>query len=263
MTSVIEKRLSVHRQLESQLQENSALKSQVSRLQALANLGTTTAMIAHEINNLLTPLASYADLALDNPDDAGLARKALEKASRNCRRAGTVMESMLALASGETQHKTNVPLRRLVDEVFDGFCRDFAKDSITVSIRIGDQLKIWAVPVQIQQVLMNLILNARAAMLGTGGQLTIKAEEAPNAVEIEVADTGCGIEPSDLENIFQPFFSTRTGQDSTSEDQAAGLGLAFCKQIMEAHKGSICVESEPGRGTTFKIKLPKPQQGSQ
>ncbi|MBA7607229.1 Sensor kinase CckA [subsurface metagenome] len=232
------------------------------KLQALANIGTATYMIAHEINNLLTPLASYAALALNNPDDKLLVEKALHKAVRNCNRASKIMESMLAMANGETQEKKNALLISLVEEIFTCLCRDFAKDGITVEIRIPEDLTVWAVPVQIQQVLMNLILNARDAMLPRGGVLTIKATERSDAVEIEVSDTGDGIEPADLKNIFGSFFTTKTGKNSPSEYSGSGLGLAFCKKIIDGHDGLISVESKVSQGSKFKITLPKPQSGN-
>jgi len=136
-------------------------------------------------------------------------------------------------------------------------CRDFGKDGITVEIQIPRGLSIWAVPVQIQQVLMNLILNARDAMLPGGGTLTIRAADKIDTVHIEVSDTGCGIEPDDLANIFDSFFTTKNDEKASSENCGSGLGLAFCKKVIEAHNGSISVESEPAMGSTFKISLPK------
>lgn len=257
MASIIEKRLSLHKRLANQQQQNDILKSQITQLQALANIGTATCMIAHEINNLLTPLASYASVALNNPDDKALTEKALQKTARNCQRASEIMESILSLANGETQQKKNVRLLDAVEEIFACLCRDFAKDSITVEIGIPEDLAVWAVPVQIQQVLMNLILNARDAMLPRGGILTIKAKDTIDAVLIEVRDTGCGIEPADLKRIFEPFFTTKADKKSPSQRSCFGVGLAFCKSIIDAHKGCISVESEPGKETTFKIILPK------
>jgi len=258
LTSIIEKRLSLHRHLANQRQQNTALKSQIIQLQALVNMGSACYMIAHEINNLLTPLANFAALALKNPDDKSLAEKALEKTVRNCERACKIMESMLAMANGQTQEKQNARLITLVEEIFICLCRDFAKDGITVEVRIPQDLTIWAVPVQIQQMLMNLILNARDAMLAHGGILAIKATENNDVTQIEVADTGCGIEPADLENIFESFFTTKTNKKSASEYSGSGLGLAFCKKVIEAHGGFISVESKPAQGSTFKITLPKP-----
>ncbi len=257
MTSIIEKRLSLHKHLANQQQQNNALKFQISRLQALANIGTTTCMIAHEINNLLTPLANYATLALNNPDDKSLAEKALQKTARSCERASKIMESMLAVANGETQEKKNARLTTLVEEIFDCLCRDFAKDGITVEIRIPEDLTVWAVPVQIQQVLMNLILNARDAMLQRGGILTIKARGTTDVVQIEITDTGCGIEPDNLKKIFEPFFTMKADKKSPSETSGSGFGLVFVKKIIDAHGGSISVESEPAEGSTFKMTLPK------
>jgi len=261
LTSVIEKRLALHKRLENQQKQNNALQSQITQLQALANIGTITNMIAHEINNLLTPLASYATLAINNPDDEALAKKVLKKTVRNCERASKIMESMLAVANGQTQQKINTPLIPLVEDIFGCLGRDFSKDAITVNIRIPDDFTIWAVPVQIQQVLMNLILNARDAMLLHGGVLTIKATDTTDAAHIEVIDTGCGIEPADLANIFESFFTTKTDENSPSNYSGSGLGLAFCKKIIEAHGGCISVESKPGQTSTFTITLPKPQLG--
>ncbi|MHC4194322.1 MAG: sensor histidine kinase, partial [Planctomycetota bacterium] len=105
------------------------------------------------------------------------------------------------------------------------------------------------------------ILNARDAMLPPGGILTIEAGQTADAVVIEVSDTGCGIGRNNLENIFEPFFTTKGKHSSSSQDLNAGLGLAFCKQIADAHGGLITVQSMPNKGTTFNINLPKRQPG--
>ncbi len=262
MASFTEKRLSLHRSLENEQHQNDALKSQLAQLQHLANIGTASYMIAHEINNLLTPLKNYAAVALNNPDDKALAEKSLQRVVRNCERASKIMESMLAVANGQTQEKKNARLLTLVEEIFTCLCRDFAKDGITVETCIAEDLTVWGVPVQIQQVLMNLILNARDAMLPRGGILTIKATEKTDTVEIEVTDTGDGIEPADLKNIFGSFFTTKAGKNSPSEYSGSGLGLAFCKKIIDGHDGLISVESKVSQGSKFKITLPKPQSGN-
>jgi len=261
LASITEKRLSLHKRVEVQKLQNEALKSQLADLQHLANIGTVSHMIAHEINNLLTPLKSYATFALDNPDDRGLTEKALQKVVKNCSRASKIMESMLSLVSGETQEKKNTRLLNLIEEIFTCLCRDFLKDGITVNIRIPDEMTINVIPIQIQQVLMNLILNARDAMLPHGGVLTIRAAETADTVVIEVSDTGQGINPADLTNIFETFYTTKTGKDSPSDYSRAGIGLAFCKMIIDRHGGCISVESKPGQGSTFKIILPKTTVG--
>lgn len=255
MTKIIEKRLSLHKHLANQQQQNDILQSQLTALQALANIGTVTCMVAHEINNLLTPLTNFAALALRNPDDKPLSEKALQKVVHNCERASKIMESMLAVANGQSQEKKNTALITLVEDIFTSLCRDFAKDGITVNIQIPQDLEVWAVPVQIQQVLMNLILNARDAMLSRGGVLTIKASDNADAVEIEVSDTGCGIESANLKRIFQPFFTTKVKEKS--QHSGSGLGLFFVKKVVDDHGGCVSVESKPASGTTFKITLPK------
>ncbi|UCC98335.1 MAG: HAMP domain-containing histidine kinase [Phycisphaerales bacterium] len=255
MASITEKRLSLHRRIKAQDSRNEALKSQLAGLQHLANVGTVSHMIAHEINNLLTPLKSYASLALNHPDDAVLTEKALQKTAANCERASKVAESLLALADGQTQPEQTSRLDELVEGIFTCLCRDFGKDGISVDIRIPEGLTVRGVPVQIQQVLMNLILNARDAMLPRGGVLSIGATQKADAVEIVVADTGQGIAQTDLDSIFETFFTTKT-EKAPAQHSGTGLGLAFCKMIVDRHGGHISVESTPGQGSRFTITLP-------
>ncbi len=258
MTSIIEKRQSLHKSLATQQQENDVLKLQLSQLQALANIGIATSMIAHEINNLLTGLGNYAALSLENPDDKALTEKTLQKTAKNCRCAADVMQSILAVANGETREKKNNQLLTLVKEIFNCLCRDFSKDGIKVKIEIPEGLEVLAVPVEIQQVLMNLILNARDAMLERGGTLTIKAHQIKDAIHIEVSDTGCGINQDVIGKIFQPFFSTKN-KNIRLENSGSGLGLPFCRKVVESYGGTILVESQPSNGTTFTLELPKTQ----
>ena len=256
MTSIITKRQSLHKNLKQQLQENRTLESQLARTQALANIGTVTCMIAHEINNLLTPLLNYSELALRHPEDEQLSQKALNKTMQNCNRICEIMQSMLSVASGGKENETETAnLCGLIDQIFQCLCRDFGKDGIEVRIKVPAELELVAVRSQIQQVLMNLILNARDAMLEKGGVLTIYAEKDANTVIIDVCDTGVGIRPADLSMIFDPFFSTKRNEQNS--DGGTGLGLAFCKKIVESHGGSISVESQPHKGAKFKIILPQ------
>ncbi len=261
MASIIEKRLSLHHRLDRQERENHELKSQNNQLQALANLGSATSMIAHEINNLLTPLANYAALAARNPENKALVDKVLAKTVRNCERASKIMTSMLAVANGQVREVETVKVHWLVDEAFACLCRDFSKDSIAVKIDVPENMDVLCVPVQIQQMLMNLFLNARDAMLPGGGILNVSAIESDQYVEITVADTGKGIPPETLENIFKPFFTTKSGQDSPTSCSGSGVGLAFCKRIIDAHEGDISVTSIPDQGTSFYIRLPRLQSG--
>ena len=125
-------------------------------------------------------------LAAQNPDDKALVAKVLDRTTRNCQRASKIMASLLGMANGQRQQQEEVSVKVLVDEVFTGLCRDFAKDSIRVEITVPDDLRLYCVPVQIQQVLMNLVLNARDAMLGHGGTLRVEASGMDHCVEIAV-----------------------------------------------------------------------------
>jgi len=258
LASVIERRRSLHKSLEDGQRQSQALQSQLNRLHPLATIGSASSMIAHEINNLLTPLGSYAQLALDHREDRDLVEKALRKAVLSCQRASRVMESMMAMAHGRRQDKVCALLKPLIEEVFVCLARDFTKDKITVKIEVQEDLSVYAVPVQIQQVVMNLVLNAREAMLDRGGTLTICAQTQADTVLIEVCDTGGGIPAETLEKIFEPFFSTKHTTGRPGECFGTGLGLAFCKTVVEAHDGHLCVHSKPGEGTVFKISLPRP-----
>jgi signal transduction histidine kinase len=259
LTSIIEKRLSLHKQLENHKQETEDLRSEINSLQDPANIGLATCMIAHEINNLLTPIANYATLALSNIDDKVLIKKALNKTEKNCRRASQIMESILNISNGQKQKRQKVKLAILLEEVFSCLCRDFCKDNIKVETKIPKDLVINVVPVQIQQVLMNLILNSRDAMMPKGGSMVLECKETPDHIQIIVKDTGCGISHEHVEKIFDPFYTTKGQGNSESDSGGFGFGLAFCKRIIEEHRGDIFVESELGKGTQFTIILSKPE----
>ncbi len=132
-------------------------------------------------------------------------------------------------------------------------------------MQIPPGLSVTGDAVQLEQVLLNLLINARHALLGRGGSITIKATQAQEAprgtvesageVCIQVVDTGPGIPQKHLSRIFEPFFTTK-GTSRKGESRGTGLGLAICKEIIEHHGGHIEVQSEVGRGTTFSIHLP-------
>jgi signal transduction histidine kinase len=257
LASIIEKRLSLHKELENHKQQTENLRSEINSLQGPANVGLATCMIAHEINNLLTPIANYATLALNNIEDKALIKKALSKTESSCRRASQIMESILNISNGKKQKRQKVKLVVLLDEVFSCLCRDFSKDGIKVHVHVPDDMVINVVPVQLQQVFMNLILNARDAMISNGGSLTIDCKDKPDHIQIKVKDTGCGIRPEQLGKIFEPFYTTKDPQKNKSNPSGFGFGLAFCKRIIEEHQGDICVDSQSGKGTKFIINLPK------
>jgi len=248
----------LQRQVDAAQEQLDFLREQLTESQRLATIGTIAAVIAHEFNNLLTPIVSYSQYALasaqsDTPDMA-LIKKALTKSFQSSDKAGKICASMLALARGESSF-ADVSVQKLVDEVMLVLARDPQKDGIALRVQVQPGLNVCGDAVQLEQVLLNLLINARQAMLGKGGSLTIKASRDNGSVKIQVIDTGPGIPPELLPRIFEPFFTTK---DSTrkGETRGTGLGLAICKEIVEHHQGRIEVSSEVGKGTTFTINLP-------
>ena len=226
-----------------------ALDAQMHQLQPLANLGMAWAMTAHELNNLLTPIMTYAQLALQNPQDAELCEKALKKAERLSTQAGQMLEKIMLLANPGSAQIQKCNVSALLMDVFGCIGRDFAKDRINLAIEVGDEFEVTADPCSLRQVLMNLILNAHHAMRERGGTLRIYAAEQAEFKCIEISDTGCGIAPEKLHHIFTPFYTD-------GKKNGNGLGLAYCQKVIESHGGCISAESELGRGSRFRILLP-------
>ncbi len=263
MPGIISNRKNLYRQLQCNQQRIEQLQQQIMASQKLASLGAMACMAAHEFNNLLMPIINYAELALAHKEDAELTQKALEKAIRHGNRAAEMLQSMLGLARNKSEQYQSVNLLQMVKDCFDGLVRDFSKDNITVNIEIPDDLSIDVIPGQFQQVMLNLIINARHAMLDTGGSLTIKAEKPDNhTTRISVTDTGRGIDEDIIEHIFEPFFSTKTDTENP-ERAGTGIGLTVCQNIINEHKGTIEVSSTPNQQTTFTITLPDTYQKTQ
>lgn len=249
MADLLEQRKALHQRVREIEKQYEALEETVMHLQPLANLGLAWAMTAHELNNLLMPVINYAQLAAQHPDDAALCEKAIQKTMLLSTRAAVILEKVMLLAREGQIEKETLPLNQLLDNVLACLGRDFSKDRIRVIRNIAADVQITGDAIAIQQVLMNLLLNARHAMLAAGGVLTISAEQTADGTLIRIADTGCGIEADTLKKIFTPFYTS-------GKDGGNGLGLAFCRKVIEAHNGFITVDSEPGKGTRFKILLP-------
>ena len=237
----------------------SLLKEQITQSQRLATIGTISAVIAHEFNNILTPVVSYSQFALTSAQseqpDMDLIRKALTKSFQGATKAGKVCASMLGLVRGESE-STSVTIQSLIDETLAVMARDPKKDGIALRLQIQPELAVCGDPVQLEQVLLNLLINARQAMAGKTGSITIKAASTDEAVKLQVIDTGPGIAPQHLPRIFDPFFTTKVTA-RRGEPRGTGLGLAICREILDNHRGTIDVSSEVGKGTTFTLTLPK------
>ena len=248
--NLLEKRQNLHRQHESISLHNKKLQEQLQSLEGQALLGRAWAMAAHEINNMLVPLSSFAQLAKQNPDDPSLVDKALTKAVDMGHKIQEILRQIPELAGTAKSEKIPCRVQDLIEQVFQAIGRDFSKDRIKITQLIDPDLKITVNPVGIRQVLMNLILNAREAMLTRGGRLTIRTGRFRDQIELVIEDTGCGIEPGKIDKLFEPFFTTKTGTRGT------GLGLAICRDIVEKYGGKITAENASYTGSIFTVYLP-------
>ena len=257
---------SIPDQIESAQAALDSLREQLIESQRLATVGTIAAVIAHEFNNLLTPITSYCQMALGSVEkgklDDPLIKKALEKSMVYAERAGKICASLLDLVRGHSEHGA-VSVQKIVDGALSVLSRDPMRDGISLRIHVRPGLEVRGDPIQLEQVLLNLLINARQAMLAEGsrgGSITIRADEMDDSsVKISISDTGPGIAPENVEKVFEPFFTTKTNPKA-GEQKGTGLGLHICRQIVEQHHGQIEVESQVGRGTTFTIRLGKHNQ---
>jgi len=243
-------------QLDQLAQQFDGLKSQLRQSQKLATLGTTAAMIAHELNNMLTPIVAYARDAIDR-DDQDLMRIALTKTLDRAAVMRGLLDRVIGLARQPDTVIKSIQVRAVVAEAIGCLGRNLAKDNIQVNIQVDEHLSVRANESQLLQVLFNLITNARQAMLGRRGRLAIDAVALHDQqVQINVRDNGCGIAPENLGAVFDPFFSTHSHADKPDQ-RGLGLGLPICRDIIEELGGEIDVESQVGTGTTFIILLPE------
>ena len=235
--------------------EVEALRRQVVELQRVSSLGVLAGGICHELNNALTPILNYAKLGLRNPDP-DFRRRAFEKILDGAERAAAITGGVLGLARPRADRRAPADVARLVEEVLLLTAKDLSSHRVHVDFRAESRPYARVSPAQIQQVLLNLIINARQAM-PNGGTVRIRVSVDPSGrlAEISIADTGVGIAPSDLRRIFEPFFTTKIGPDETGLG-GTGLGLSVCREIVEAHKGRLRAESHPGEGTKFTLRLP-------
>jgi C4-dicarboxylate-specific signal transduction histidine kinase len=243
-------------QLDSLVEQFEQMQSQLRQAQKLASLGTTAAMIAHEFNNLYTPVVAYAKQALDT-DDVELMRIALTKTLDRTETMREMADRVIGLAKSPTPGISDVNVADLAHNAVSCLCRNLDKDNIEVKIEIDPALTVRANENQLLQVMFNLVINARQAMLGRRGRLIIQAASTPEGkVDINVRDSGCGISQENLERIFEPFFSTKKDAEK-ADRRGLGLGLAICQNIIEDLDGKISVTSEVDVGTTFTITLPQ------
>src|SRR5262249_28396249 len=240
--------------------ETDQLWQQLLQAQRLSSMGALASSVAHEFNNILTTIINYAKLGLRESSDDAARLQALEKILKGSQRAATIVNSMLGYARNSSSQRELTDIAGLVEEVLILTDKDLSKHHVQVETKFHGRPQAPVVPGQIEQILLNLIINARQAM-PRGGRLRIDVREnhRTQMVEVRVADSGVGIPPDQLRLIFEPFYSTK--EPDEHGHGGSGLGLSVCRQIIEQHQGRIRVESLVGKGSTFTVKLPMKSEG--
>jgi signal transduction histidine kinase len=235
--------------------ETDQLRQQLLQAQRLSSVGALASSVAHEFNNILTTIINYAKLALRDGADEAARTQALEKILKGSQRAATIINSMLGFARNSSTQREMTDIVALVEEALLLTEKDLSKHRVQVESKFHGRPLVPVVPGQVEQVLLNLIINARQAM-PRGGRLRVEVRGNPRTqmVEIRIADTGVGIPPEGLRLIFEPFYTTK--EPDEHGHGGTGLGLSVCRQIIEQHQGRIRVESLVGKGSTFTVKLP-------
>ncbi len=226
----------------------------LEHLQRLATLGTLSAMVAHEFNNILAPIVGYTQLALANPDKPELSQKALIKALAGAERATHIASSLLGY-SREDDAPSHANVQQAVHSALGCLARGLERDGIQLNLELQD-IEVAMSQVSLEQVLLNLILNARKAMLSQGGQLTIRSWSSEDAAYIDLSDTGGGVPTQIAEHVFEPFITHDPAPDPKSE-KGTGLGLSICRDLVVNAGGQLSFDSKPGQGTTFHLHIPK------
>ncbi len=229
-------------------------QEQLYQSEKLASLGRLAAGVAHEINNPLTGVLTYSSFLLKRADDTPELKQDLEVVVRETKRCREIVNGLLNFSRQTPAQKSNVEIGHVIQKTLTILQHQLKSQQVTVtSDAPADLPVIHADGNQLQQVLINLLLNAVDAMPESGGEIKIttqnRARNHQPGLEIEVADNGCGIPHEHLSKIFEPFFTTK-GQKGT------GLGLAVVWGIINKHSGVIEVKSEAGAGTTMTIFLP-------
>jgi two-component system NtrC family sensor kinase len=235
---------------DQQLKEQAARK--VMESERLALVGQLAAGVAHEINNPLTGIVTYSQLLLEKMPGEGSTRSSLQKIVTQANRCRKIVRGLLDFSRQSKPDERPCNVNTVLQECVALVANQALFQNIQFVRNLAEDLPLVPMdPSQIQQVFLNLILNAAEATPAEGRlTLTTRRSTSGQAVEIEFEDTGCGIKAADLERIFEPFFTTKGARRGT------GLGLAVSYGIVKEHRGTIAVESEVGKGTTFVVSLP-------
>ncbi|MBZ0271648.1 response regulator [bacterium] len=239
----------------SDVTEVNQLKTQLIQTEKMAGIGTLAGGIAHEFNNLIGGMLGYAQLAEASGRTEDY-RKSNEVVFQSAKRAKTIISNLLTFARRVPNVIERSDLRELVEQVISLVKRDLQKENVAVEIDVDDGCVIHTDLGQFQQVLLNLIINAKHAMIDRkGGTLTIVGRQEGDRLRVVVKDTGVGIPDDILPRIFEPFFTTK-GSIGSGAVAGSGLGLSISYGIISELGGEILVDTVPGEGSTFTVIVP-------
>jgi two-component system NtrC family sensor kinase len=237
-----------------------AAQEQMIHVEKMASLGRLSATVAHELNNPLEAILTYAKLigrrlTRGAADAEGLKRSGEEVATiaRETERCGAIVKSLLLFSKRQVGAYAFVPVRQMIERALRLVEHHCSISNVTVDAPLPpEEITLMCNEGQIEQALVALFVNAVEAMPG-GGTLRVGASAAPSdgPITLTVADTGSGIAPEDLPHIFEPFFTTKR------DGKGVGLGLAVVYGIVEHHGGTITVKSAAGQGTAFTLQFPR------
>ncbi len=223
----------------------------------LETVGTLSLSIAHEFNNILMGISGNAELAAGETGDSPLVKKALSTILRLTRRAGTMIQRLGTFGRREKINPRPTEVTAVIDEALALHDRDLKLANIAVEKSYPGPVRVAADASQLEQVFVNLILNAYHALLpGEKGKISVEVREKNREVEIRISDDGIGIPEEQLPRIFEPFFTTKT-EGREEGLPGLGLGLWVSRQIVEDHGGRIEAARRPEGGTAFTLTLPR------
>jgi signal transduction histidine kinase len=231
------------------------LEEQLQISEKMASLGLLAAGVAHEVNTPLTGISSYTQMLLEKAPPEDPSTKVLEKIERQTFRAAKIVNGLLNLARPAQVDSGPCDINAVINDVLSLLDHQFRTGSIQVRKEMAATAPmVQGIEHKLQQVFLNLFLNARDAM-PSGGWLTIVTRADDSGAVVEVADTGSGIPDEALSRIYDPFFTTKEIGKGT------GLGLSITYGIVQEHGGTIACDSHVGQGTRFTIRLPLAEAG--
>ena len=233
--------------------ERVELEAQLSQSDKLSSIGLLAAGVAHEVNTPLAVISSYAQMLAKQVQGDTQKSALLEKITRQTFRASEIVNNLLNFSRTGGTEFTDVDLNKVITDTLALLEHQFKTSKIKVQDDLSGQLPhIDGNPGRLQQVFLNLFLNAKDAMV-SGGTLRVATSNG-DGVSVMVSDTGAGIAPEHIRKIYDPFFTTKSSRDGQA--RGTGLGLSVTYGIIQEHAGKIRVESHPGQGTTFYLDFP-------